>query len=268
MNEFLTLFLLIFMACCIGARSYEKYLRRQKIANYASGFKLIEGETQSLFLQWKIDFQKNKKNIIAFVLLILFLIVSIITYKHIHIKNKFMVFLSIFIGGVLLFIMVLRQIEKKRRDKIIQYFPDLVDLIILCVQAGMTVEDALHRIVKQQDLIPIEMQNELQLLLGDMRFLLDRNQAFHNFSKRLHHNFVYLFVQIIILSQKQGTPILNSLKNLIQDYRQDRITRMEEKAARLPVILTLPLILFIMPTVFIVILGPSVLKLMDMMGNK
>ncbi len=151
----------------------------------------------------------------------------------------------------------------KRSDAIRKGLPDALDLLVICAEAGLTVDAAFHRVAKELGRAYPELGDEFTLTAIELGFLTERRQAFENLAMRVDLDAVKGVVTTMIQTEKYGTPLASALRVLSSEFRNERMMRAEEKAARLPAIMTIPLILFILPTLFIVILGPAACSISD-----
>jgi tight adherence protein C len=151
----------------------------------------------------------------------------------------------------------------KRSDAIRKGLPDALDLLVICAEAGLTVDAAFHRVAKELGRAYPELGEEFQLTAIELGFLTDRRQAFENLAMRVDLDAVKGVVTTMIQTEKYGTPLASALRVLSGEFRNERMMRAEEKAARLPAIMTVPLILFILPVLFVVILGPAACSIKD-----
>lgn len=151
----------------------------------------------------------------------------------------------------------------KRSDAIRKGLPDALDLLVICAEAGLTVDAAFHRVAKELGRAYPELGDEFTLTAIELGFLTERRQAFENLATRVDLDAVKGVVTTMIQTEKYGTPLASALRVLSGEFRNERMMRAEEKAARLPAIMTIPLILFILPTLFIVILGPAACSISD-----
>ncbi len=156
---------------------------------------------------------------------------------------------------------------KKRSDAIRKGLPDALDLLVICAEAGLTVDAAFGRVAKELGKAYPELGDEFGLTAIELGFLNERRQAFENFATRVDLEAVRGVVTTMIQTEKYGTPLASALRVLSAEFRNERMMRAEEKAARLPAIMTVPLILFILPTLFIVILGPAACSISDSFIN-
>ena len=138
---------------------------------------------------------------------------------------------------------------------------------MICAEAGLTVDAAFNRVAKELGKAYPELGDEFGLTAIELGFLTERRQAFENFATRVDLEAVRGVVTTMIQTEKYGTPLASALRVLSAEFRNERMMRAEEKAARLPAIMTVPLILFILPTLFIVILGPAACSISDNFFN-
>jgi tight adherence protein C len=141
--------------------------------------------------------------------------------------------------------------------------PDALDLMVVCSEAGMGLETAIEHVGAEMAHSNQPMSHALGRLLDDMRVLPDRRDALRNFAEQTGVDGAKRVASMISQSMLYGTPLSQALRAVALDLRRERMASLEARAARLPVLLTLPLILFIMPSLFIVLLGPAVLGLGD-----
>jgi tight adherence protein C len=157
----------------------------------------------------------------------------------------------------------LRNKVQKRSHAIRKGLPDALDLLVICAEAGLTVDAAFGRVARELGKAYPELGDEFGLTSIELGFLTDRRQAFENLAMRIDLEAVRGVVATMIQTEKYGTPLASALRVLSAEFRNERMMRAEEKAARLPAIMTVPLILFILPVLFIVILGPAACSIND-----
>ncbi|MEO6388308.1 MAG: type II secretion system F family protein [Croceibacterium sp.] len=157
----------------------------------------------------------------------------------------------------------LKNKAKKRTNEIRKGLPDALDLLVICAEAGLTVDAAFNRVAKELGRAYPELGDEFALTAIELSFLTERRQAFENFAYRVDLDAVKGVVTTMVQTERYGTPLASSLRVLSAEFRNERMMRAEEKAARLPAIMTVPLILFILPVLFIAILGPAACSISD-----
>jgi tight adherence protein C len=151
----------------------------------------------------------------------------------------------------------------KRSNAVRKGLPDALDLLVICAEAGLTVDAAFNRVARELGKAYPELGDEFALTSIELGFLTDRRSAFENLANRIDLEAVRGVVTTMIQTEKYGTPLASALRVLAAEFRNERMMRAEEKAARLPAIMTVPLILFILPVLFIVILGPASCSISD-----
>ena len=155
----------------------------------------------------------------------------------------------------------------KRTHAIRKGLPDSLDLLVICAEAGLTVDAAFNRVARELGKAYPELGDEFALTSIELGFLTDRRSAFENLANRIDLEAIRGVVTTMIQTEKYGTPLASALRVLSAEFRNERMMRAEEKAARLPAIMTVPLILFILPVLFIVILGPAACSISDALLN-
>ena len=153
----------------------------------------------------------------------------------------------------------------KRQQSIMRAFPDALDLMLICVESGMSIETAFTRVSAEIGTQSAELAEELALTTAELSYLPDRRQAFDNLAKRCGHNGVKSVATALNQAEKYGTPMGQALRVTANENREMRMQEAERKAASLPAKLTEPMILFFLPCLFIVIMGPAVIQIKHMM---
>lgn len=155
-----------------------------------------------------------------------------------------------------------------RRAKQLQLaLPDGLDLMVICAEAGLSLDATLQRVSRELANSFPELAEEFAITAAELTFLPDRRLAFENLDNRTDSDAIRAIVNTLQQTAKFGTPLAQSLRVLSAESRTARLTRAEEKAARLPAMLTVPMIVFILPTLFIVLLGPAAINMMDTFGK-
>jgi tight adherence protein C len=162
----------------------------------------------------------------------------------------------------------IQNIISKRTDAIRKGLPDALDLLVICAEAGLTVDAAFNRVARELGRAYPELGDEFALTAIELSFLSERRQAFENLAYRVNLDAVKGVTTTMVQTERYGTPLASALRVLSAEFRNERMMRAEEKAARLPAIMTVPLILFILPVLFIVILGPAACSIADAFSHK
>ena len=172
-------------------------------------------------------------------------------------------FVGFFAPGV-----YIKNLITKRQHQLQLGLPDGLDLMVICAEAGLSLDAGLTRVARELEPSWPELSEELGLTAAELTFLPERRQAFENLNARTNMSAIRGVVNTLLQTAKFGTPLAQSLRVLAAEFREARITRAEEKAARLPAMLTVPMILFILPTLFIVLLGPAGMTIADTFSKK
>ena len=152
----------------------------------------------------------------------------------------------------------------KRQHSITQAFPDSLDMLLICVQAGMSVEAAFGKVGKEVVSQSLELAEEFSLTTAELSYLSDRRLAFENLGKRTGIPGIKSVATALIQAERYGTPVGTALRVMAKENRDARMSEAEKKAAALPPKLTVPMIIFFLPVLFIVILGPAIIQVMKM----
>jgi tight adherence protein C len=148
----------------------------------------------------------------------------------------------------------------RRRQSIMRAFPDALDLMLICVESGMSIESAFGKVAAEIGTQSVELAEELGLTTAELSYLPDRAQAFDNLARRCGHPGVKSVAIALNQAEKYGTPMGQALRVTAQENREMRMQSAEQKAASLPAKLTVPMIIFFLPCLFVVILGPAAMK--------
>lgn len=160
-----------------------------------------------------------------------------------------------------------KNLAQKRCEKLEKAIPDTLDLMVISAEAGLSMDATFSRVARELGPAWPEMADELTLTAIELTFLTERRKALDNLNVRTDMESIRAVVNTLRQSEKYGTPLAQSLRVLSAEFRNNRMMKAEEKAARLPVLLTLPMVLFILPPLFIVLIGPAILKLVDQLSR-
>ena len=152
---------------------------------------------------------------------------------------------------------------QNRQQSIMRAFPDALDLLLICVESGMSIEAAFTKVAAEIGQSSVELAEELGLTTAELSYLPERRQAFENLAKRCGHDGVKAVAAALNQAEKYGTPMGQALRVTAQENREMRMMEAEKKAAALPAKLTVPMILFFLPCLFVVILGPAIMRVMS-----
>jgi tight adherence protein C len=151
---------------------------------------------------------------------------------------------------------------QRRQQSIMRAFPDSLDLMLICVESGQSIEAAFNRVSSEVGTQSVELAEEFALTTAELSYLPDRKTAFENLANRCGHSGVKAVAAALIQSEKYGTPMGQALRVTAAENREMRMQEAERKAAALPAKLTVPMIVFFLPCLFVVILGPAAIKVM------
>jgi len=169
-------------------------------------------------------------------------------------------------GWTLLHI-VLERLAVRRRRAVAQGLADAIELLVIAVEAGLSLEEALNRIVVELHRSQPAMAEELALTSADLRILPSRDEALSRMAERIALPSVRSVVTTLSQTLKYGTPLAQALRVVAADLRNNDLLKLEEQVNRLPVLLTVPMIVFILPSIFLIIGGPAFLKILDVIAG-
>ena len=174
------------------------------------------------------------------------------------------------IGGLIGFFMpslLVKNAITKRRKSLMRQFPDALDLILICVEAGQSLEAAMNRVTEDMGRESPEIAEECGLTAAEFAFMSDRATALENLAKRTDLPSIRALCMALIQAERYGTPVAQSLRVAALEGRDQRMAQAEEKAAALPPKLTVPMILFFLPILFAIMIGPTIIQVMDQFGK-
>ena len=155
---------------------------------------------------------------------------------------------------------VLKRLIKARHTRFQRALPDALDLLMICAESGLGVDGAFARVAREFRRFMPEMSQELHLTALELGFLPNRRDAFVNLGRRVNIVGVRSLVNTLAQTERYGTPLVQALRVLAAEMREERMLKAEEKAAKLPAIMTIPMILFILPAMFLVLVGPAIVQ--------
>jgi tight adherence protein C len=198
--------------------------------------------------------------IITFLLALIYLFV-INDIKQPALVRLLIALFAAYVGLQVPMLFLKNQIDR-RKTSIRRAFPDSLDLLLICVEAGMSIEVAFKRVSQEVGSQSIPLAEELTLTTAELSYLQDRRLAYENLAKRTDLDGVRAVSMALIQAERYGTPLANTLRVMAQENRDMRMSDAEKKAASLPPKLTVPMIVFFLPCLFVVIMGPAVIRLM------
>ena len=155
----------------------------------------------------------------------------------------------------------IKNVANKRLSSIIPSFPDALDLLLICVESGMSVELAFAKVAEEMGDASVELAEEFSLTTAELSYLTSRRLAYENLARRNNHPGIRAVATALVQAERYGTPLGDTLRTMANENRQLRVLQAEKKAASLPAKLTVPMILFFLPVLFIVILTPAALRI-------
>ncbi|MBY0354734.1 MAG: type II secretion system F family protein, partial [Rickettsiales bacterium] len=159
--------------------------------------------------------------------------------------------------------LIVSNTKAKRHNSLRKGLPDALDLMMICAEAGLSLTAALDRVSRELSRVSPELAEEFGITSVELGFLPDRATALKHLAERTELKEIRGFVNVIAQTEKYGTPIAQALRVLAKEYRTERMLRAEQKAARLPALMTVPMIVFILPTLFVIVMAPAVISMMD-----
>jgi tight adherence protein C len=185
-----------------------------------------------------------------------------------HIDRPLPIKIGICIGmaylGLQAPMLFLKNVISKRQLQIKRAFPDALDLLLICIESGMSIEAAFRKVSTEIVTQSVALSEEFTLTTAELSYLQDRKVAYENLAKRTGLEGVKSVCLALQQSERYGTPLGQSLRVMAQENRDMRMNEAEKKAAALPPKLTVPMILFFLPVLFVVILGPTFIKISAM----
>jgi tight adherence protein C len=157
-------------------------------------------------------------------------------------------------------------LAQKRQESIMKAFPDALDLLLICVESGMSIEMAFQKVANEVGSQSVELAEELSLLCAELSYLPDRRVAYENLAKRTAHPGVKAVATALVQAERYGTALGQALRIMAAENREMRMQEVERIAASLPAKLTVPMITFFLPVLFVVIMGPAVIQIMKIRG--
>ncbi|MGC2857154.1 type II secretion system F family protein [Novispirillum sp. DQ9] len=178
--------------------------------------------------------------------------------------HKVAVIAGALLGGFYLPAILVKNQAQKRQEEITLVFPDTLDLLVICTESGLSIEAAFVRVTEEIGESSAVMAEEMGLTSAELAFLGDRRKAYANLADRTGVQAARSLATTLIQSEKYGTPVSQALRVLSDENRSDRMAKAEKKAGALPAQLTVPMIVFFLPALFVAIIGPAIIQIMRM----
>lgn len=199
------------------------------------------------------------------ILLFLTPIVMLAVYHYFyhHVLDQMTLLVTLIVTSIAYYLPILwlRIITHYRKKDLYRSFPDAIDLLMVCVEAGMGVDAAIRRVSREIFITSPELAKEFKILSLELKTGKSRNECLKNLALRTDLSDIDNLVSLMVQAEKYGTGVANALRIHAEEMRQKRASRIEELAAKLPVKLVVPLILFIFPALFVVIVGPAAIRI-------
>lgn len=196
-----------------------------------------------------------------------FFLIRAMGFSHLKpIHQSFICLLGVVVGAYSPEIYV-KNLIQKRQDALRKSLPDGLDLLVICAEAGLSLDAALIRVARELANAAPELSDEFSLTSIELGFLPDRKKALEGLAARTQLSSIRSVVATLMQAERYGTPLAESLRVLAGEFRTERLLKAEEKAAKLPATLTVPMVIFILPPLFIVLIGPGILKMIDNMSK-
>lgn len=231
---------------------------------------LDESEYKELFTQagWKIKNAARNALLIKATLSIGFSVIALVlinSWQRLYNQpglTKLMLVLGAAILGFLMFGRFMKYIINKRYERISKDLHSAVELLVVCSKAGMGIEKGMERVAQEVSQYNPDLGREFMLTAIELEIMPDRKVAYENLRKRIALPLVQGMVMTLVQAEEQGSSVSESLRVLSDEFRTQVLLNFERKAAKLPATLSIPVVLFTLPTLMAVILGPAIIKLM------
>lgn len=172
----------------------------------------------------------------------------------------YIMMLVFLVAGMMGADLYLKNLREKRQKTLVLSFPDALDLMLVCVEAGLALDSALARVCRELEMAHPALTKELNLMRMELTLLNDRPRAMTNLAERTDLVAFRQLVSALLQSERFGTSLTETLRVLSEDFRYERLMRAENKAGRLPALMTLPLMLFLMPAFVMVLMAPAIIQ--------
>jgi tight adherence protein C len=201
------------------------------------------------------------KYLLVVILPSIFMIIRLAAFEILSFQLTVAIFVMVALLGYYLPDIWLRQKTDKRKDRLLKALPDALDLLVICVEAGMGLDEGINRVANEIKLTSSDLSDEFRFLNLELRAGKNRESALKNLALRTDIEEMSNLVTLLIQADKFGTSVATTLRVYSDTFRTQRMQKAEELAAKIPVKLVFPLILFIFPSLFVAILGPAVIRI-------
>ncbi|HXX25910.1 MAG TPA: type II secretion system F family protein [Pseudolabrys sp.] len=238
----------------------DRFNLRKWVGQEEAQLKLIQAGYRGQAPYVTFLFVRMVTPVVAFVVALFYLFVVLDFHQPATVKIG--IAIAAAYAGMHLPLILLKSKIQRRQLSIKRAFPDTLDLLLICVESGMSIEAALRKVSDEIGTQSVPLAEELTLTMAELSFLQDRRQAYENLAKRTDLDGVRSVCMALQQAERYGTPLAQMLRVMAQENRDMRMSEAEKKAAGLPPKLTVPMILFFLPVLFVVILGPAAIKVM------
>jgi tight adherence protein C len=184
-------------------------------------------------------------------------------YTKLYIMYKILLIIIAALLGTYSVDIILRIMINGRQERILKAFPEALDLMVICTEAGLSLTATIQRVAREISQLSPDLGYELALLSIEINMLPDRRKALQNFSDRLDSTYFKSIISNISQAEQYGTPIAQTMRIVAEEFRANRLIKAEEKASRLPALLSLPMMVFIFPCIYLIILGPAIINVIS-----
>ena len=193
-----------------------------------------------------------------------FLYLTVVLDDQLTPFNRLLVLFGSPVVGFYLPAILVANVAARRRQEMGLFFPDALDLLVICVEAGLSIEAAFQRVTNEMIESAPVLAEEFGLTTAELAFLGDRSRAYENLANRTGLSAAKTLATTLVQAEQKGTSVRLALKVLSQESRSERLMMAERKAAALPAKLTVPMIVFFLPVLLVVIMGPAIIQVMEL----
>lgn len=250
--------------------AYRRYEKKTVLGKFMNAIQLKE-EREKIRAKFDQADIKSKHALIVYgVAKIIFMLVAgslaaYITFKFTHLDYLFKVLIVIFFAliGSYSVDIILNRMVSARQERILKAFPNALDLMVICAESGLSLTATIQRVAREISQLSPDLGYEFVLLSIELNMLSDRHQALINFGNRLTSPYFKSTISNIAQAEQYGTPIAETMRIVAEEFRNTRLLTAEENAAKLPALLSLPMMIFIFPCIYLIIMGPAILNILE-----
>lgn len=235
----------------IAQNDKEDISKSQKLKFLRAGIKMENA--QAIFIGLKL--------LLVILLPSIFMICRLTVFNIVDNRVTIAIFVMTALSGYYLPDIWLRHKLDKRKERLLKSLPDALDLLVVCVEAGMGMDEAINRVAEEIQLTSKDLSDEFKLMNLELRAGMDRKVSLENLALRTNIDEMRNLVTLLIQADKFGTSMASTLRVYSDTFRTERMQKAEELAAKIPVKLVIPLVLFIFPSLFVAILGPAFIRI-------